>query len=325
MRRVGIIGGTGYVAGELLRCLVHHPEVEPGFVYSHSQPGKPVSGVHQDLQGELNLNFTDKIDPEVDVVFLCLGHGKSKEFIAGHTFNAHTRIIDLGNDFRLEADRHFLKKNFVYGLPELNGAVIPNATAIANPGCFATAIQLALLPLANARLLDGAVHIHATTGSTGAGASLSETSHFSWRNNNLSVYKAFSHQHLGEISESLQALQKAPVPELNFLPLRGNFTRGILATAYLDSPIAGQDLQLLYRDFYKNAPFTKVVDVPVHLKQVVNTNHCFLQVQKIGGKVLITSAIDNLLKGAAGQAIQNMNLMLGLDERTGLHFKANYF
>lgn len=325
MIKAGIIGGTGYAAGELLRCLVHHPEVEIDFVYSHSRPGEEVANIHQDLLPELQLAFTDQANPQVDVVFLCLGHEKSREFLSQHDFDSGTKIIDLSADFRLKKDASFQSRHFQYGLPELNTAAIQAAEAIANPGCFATAIQLALLPLAKENLLQHAVHITATTGATGAGAGFSETSHFSWRNNNLSVYKPFAHQHLGEIGESLQSLQPTPISKLNFIPQRGSFTRGIFATAYLDCPLSESELRDLYADFYKTAPFTKISAATLHLKQVVNTNYCLLQVQKVEEKVLLTSIIDNLLKGAAGQAIQNMNLMFGLDQSTGLRFKASYF
>lgn len=325
MIKCGIVGGTGYVAGELLRCLVHHPEVEIDFVYSHSQPGKVVSGVHQDMFFNNELVFTDQINPNVDVLFLCLGHGNSRKFLSENSFATHTRIIDLSNDFRMQADAQFEGKNFVYGLVELNKEKIQQAENIANPGCFATAIQLALLPLAKEHLLNDEVHIHAITGSTGAGQSLTETAHFSWRNNNLSIYKAFAHQHLGEITENVKALQNNFDHSLNFLPLRGDFTRGIFASMYTRCDLPEEALVTLFEEYYKDAAFTYLSKNAIHLKQVVNSNYCLLQVQKIDGKVLVTSIIDNLLKGAAGQAIQNMNLMFGLEESTGLNLKANYF
>lgn len=325
MIKVGIIGGTGYVAGELIRLLVNHPNVEIDFIYSHSQPGQAVASVHEDLFAYDELKFTDQVNPDVEVLFLCLGHGNSRKFLENHSFSANTKVIDLSNDFRLKADAQFLGNQYVYGLPELNKSKIEKAGYIANPGCFATAIQLALLPLAHAGLLQNEVHVNAITGSTGAGQSPSATTHFSWRNNNLSIYKAFSHQHLGEIGESLTSLQPDFDKALNFLPLRGDFTRGIFASAYTYADISEAELTALYQDFYKDAPFTRISENSINLKQVVNMNYCLLQVQKIDGKVLITSVIDNLLKGASGQAIQNMNLMFGLDETTGLNLKANYF
>ncbi len=325
MIKAGIVGGTGYVAGELLRSLVSHPGVEIDFIYSHSQPGQAVSAIHEDLFPFDDLKFTAQINPDVDVLFLCLGHGNSKKFLENNTFSFGTKIIDLSNDFRLQNDAEFLGNQYVYGLPELNKEQIASTAYIANPGCFATAIQLALLPLAKAGFLQNEVHINAITGSTGAGQSPSATTHFSWRNNNLSIYKAFNHQHLGEIGESLASLQPDFDKALNFLPLRGDFSRGIFASAYTNSEIPESELTALYKSYYKDAPFTKVSENAISLKQVINTNFCLLQVQKIEGKVLITSVIDNLQKGAAGQAIQNMNLMFGLAETTGLNFKANYF
>lgn len=325
MIKAGIIGGTGYVAGELIRLLVNHPNVEIDFIYSHSQPGQAVASVHEDLFAYDELKFTDQVNPAVEVLFLCLGHGNSKKFLENNSFSANTKVIDLSNDFRLKAYADFLGNQYVYGLPELNKSKIAQAGYIANPGCFATAIQLALLPLANAGLLQNEVHVNAVTGSTGAGQLPSATTHFSWRNNNLSIYKAFNHQHLGEIGESLTSLQPDFDKALNFLPLRGDFTRGIFASAYTNTDISEAELVTLYQDFYKDLPFTRISENSINLKQVVNTNYCLLQVQKIDGKVLITSVIDNLLKGASGQAIQNMNLMFGLDETTGLNLKANYF
>lgn len=321
MIQVGIIGSGGYVAGELIRCLVHHPKVSINFMYSNSQAGKKVDETHEDLFNHPELTFTNEINPEVDVVFLCLGHGNSNQFLKENSFSDATKIIDLSNDFRLKADAN----DFIYGLVELNKTAIKTAQKIANPGCFATAIQLGLLPLAKAGLLQNDVHVNAVTGSTGAGQSLSTTSHFSWRINNLSVYKPFNHQHLGEIGESVLSLQSGFDNDINFLPLRGDFTRGILATQYTKCNLSEQELIALYADFYKDAPFTFISEKIINLKQVVNTNNCLIQIQKINDKVLITSAIDNLLKGAAGQAIQNMNIMFGLKETTGIKFKANYF
>ncbi len=321
MIQVGIIGSGGYVAGELIRCIVHHPQVSIDFMYSNSQGGKKIAETHEDLYNHPELTFTNEINPEIDVVFLCLGHGNSAKFLNENSFSDTTKIIDLSNDFRLKADTN----GFVYGLVELNKTAIKTAQKIANPGCFATAIQLGLLPLAKAGLLQNDVHVNAITGSTGAGQSLSATSHFSWRNNNISVYKAFKHQHLGEIRESVVSLQNGFNSAINFLPIRGDFTRGILATLYTECDLSSEELITLYQDFYKEAEFTFISEKTVNLKQVVNTNNCLIRVQKIDGKVLVTSAIDNLLKGAAGQAIQNMNIMSGLEESTGITFKANYF
>ena len=324
MIKIGIVGGTGYVAGELLRCLVNHPEAEIDFVYSHSLPGAKISSVHGDLFFT-DLSFTSEVNENADVVFLSLGHGNSKHFLASHNFSADTKIIDLSNDFRLQADAVFNDRHFVYGLAEMNKKRIQSAHNIANPGCFATAIQLALLPLARAHQLNDEVHVHAVTGSTGAGQSLSETSHFSWRSHNLSVYKAFKHQHLGEISESIKCMQNGFDQGINFLPMRGDFPRGIFTSAYLKTGLSQEQVYNLFRDYYADAVFTKVTTEAIHLKQVVNTNFGLIGVQKIDDKVLVTTAIDNLLKGAAGQAIHNMNLMFGLAEDTGLRFKANYF
>ncbi|MBT9187413.1 N-acetyl-gamma-glutamyl-phosphate reductase [Zobellia russellii] len=324
MIKVGIIGGSGYTGGELIRILLHHPEAEIDFVYSTTRAGKKITTAHADLLGTTDMEFTGTINPNVAVVFLCLGHGNSSKFLQENDFSKDTKIIDLSNDFRLQADAVFEGRKFVYGLPELKKEEIKKADYIANPGCFATAIQLGLLPLAKANKLRQAVHINAVTGSTGAGVSPSATSHFSWRNNNVSWYKPFTHQHLGEINESLKSLQ-ANSGELFFLPNRGNFTRGILATAYTEYDGTLEEAIDLYKDFYADAQFTQVAEEPIHLKQIVNTNQCHIHLHKHENTLLITSAIDNLLKGASGQAVQNMNLIFGFEEGTGLNLKAGVF
>ncbi|MGX1931267.1 N-acetyl-gamma-glutamyl-phosphate reductase [Flagellimonas sp. 2504JD4-2] len=324
MIKVGIIGGSGYTGGELIRLLLNHPEAEIDFVFSTTRAGKPITAAHADLLGVTNLEFTGKVNSSVDVVFLCLGHGNSSKFLKENSFDPATKIVDLSNEFRLKADATFQGKTFVYGLPELQKESIEKADHIANPGCFATTIQLGLLPLAKAGLLQNQVHVNAVTGSTGAGVGLSSTSHFSWRNNNVSWYKPFTHQHLGEIGESLDSFGNE-TGKLFFLPNRGNFTRGILATSYTQFDGSSEDAEALYHDFYKDDVFTHVSDEPIHLKQVVNTNQCHVHLYKHEDTLLITSAIDNLLKGASGQAVQNMNLMFGLEETQGLQLKAGVF
>ena len=321
MIKTGIIGGAGYTAGELLRILLRHPQVEVDFIYSTSQPGKPIDRVHQDLFGETDLAFSNRINSEVDVVFLCLGHGNSIKFLKENSFSEETRIVDLSTDFRISAKDH----SFVYGLPEFRKEEIQNAKHIANPGCFATAISLAILPLAAENSISDEVHVNAVTGATGAGTSFSVTTHFSWRDNNFSAYKAFEHQHLEEINQSLRLLQKDREVDINFIPNRGNFSRGIHVTAYTRFSASLEEAQNIYRKYYGDAAFTFVTDEEVHLKQVVNTNKCLLRLQKFGDKLLITSVIDNLLKGASGQAVQNMNLMFDFPEKEGLNLKANYF
>ncbi len=325
MINVGIIGGSGYTAGELIRILMFHPEVKLDFVYSTTNAGKPLSVAHHDLMGDIEMNFTDTVNPDVNVVFLCLGHGKSISFLEENQFASHTKIIDLGNDFRLSADKYFNGKSFVYGLPELNKTSIKNANYIANPGCFATAIQLALLPLAANGMLSNDVHINATTGSTGAGVSPSETTHFSWRSNNMSHYKAFDHQHLGEINQSVNQLQAEYKDELIFVPNRGDFARGIFATLYTDVQESLEAVVAKYEAYYADQPFVTVTTTNINMKQVVQTNKCIISLMKKGNRILITSIIDNLVKGASGQAVQNMNLMFGLEETTGLKLKPSGF
>jgi N-acetyl-gamma-glutamyl-phosphate reductase len=326
--KIGIIGGAGYTGGELIRLLLNHPGVETSFIHSRSNAGKPVHTVHQDLIGETELKFTDNLSPVgdggIDVLFLCLGHGESKKFLAESKIADKVKVIDLANDFRLEAQSSIGNRQFVYGLPELNRDKIKAANNIANPGCFATAIQLGLLPLAKAGLLKD-VYTTGITGSTGAGQSLSSTSHFSWRANNIQAYKTLTHQHLGEIGESLIQLQPKNDIDLSFIPWRGDFTRGIFISSAFSCDLNLEELNVLYAGFYAGHPFTHISKEPIFLKQVVNTNKAVIQLEKAGSKLVVHSAIDNLLKGASGQAVQNMNLLFGLDETTGLKLKANYF
>ncbi|WP_410220941.1 N-acetyl-gamma-glutamyl-phosphate reductase [Pedobacter sp.] len=322
MIKAGIIGGAGYTGGEMLRILINHPQVELVFVNSSSNAGNLVSDVHTDLVGDTDLRFTDEIAQDIDVLFLCVGHGDARKFLEQTNINEKIKVIDLSQDFRLKHNSSIQNRYFVYGLPELNRAAIRSAQNIANPGCFATCIELGLLPLAKAGLLQAEVHINATTGSTGAGQSLSKTSHFSWRNNNLSAYKAFEHQHLNEIGESLNQLQGELNHALNFIPQRGDFTRGILAAMYIDSNLTEEEAYNLYEAYYAGHPFTHVSRKNIDLKQVVNTNKCLVHIEKHGNKLLVISIIDNLLKGASGQAVQNMNLLFGLEETAGLRLKA---
>lgn len=322
MIKAGIIGGAGYTAGELIRLLLNHPKAELVFVNSTSNAGNKLSDVHSGLLGETDMKFTDQIPYDrIDVLFFCTAHGDTLKFMGANTVPAHLKIIDLSTDYRHRREGN----DFVYGLPELNKEAIRKAGHIANPGCFATAIQLALLPLAKAGLLNSEVHISAITGSTGAGVKPSATSHFSWRENNISVYKAFDHQHLTEIRQSLEGLYPDFDEDINFIPVRGNFTRGIFASIYLAYDGTQHTARKLYEDYYKDSPFTVVTDRNPDLKQVVNTNKCVLYVEKHGNKLLILSCIDNLLKGASGQAVHNMNLMFGLDETEGLKLKSSGF
>ncbi|WEK19225.1 MAG: N-acetyl-gamma-glutamyl-phosphate reductase [Candidatus Pedobacter colombiensis] len=320
--KAGIVGGAGYTGGETLRILINHPSVEIKFVHSNSNAGNPVSAVHADLYGDTDLRFTNSLSSDIDVLFLCVGHGAAKEFLESNDINKAIKIIDLSQDFRLKANAG---TRWAYGLPELNREAIKESSFIANPGCFATCIQLGLLPLAAKGLLKSEIHINATTGSTGAGQSLSTTAHFSWRNNNLSVYKVFEHQHLNEIGESLKQLNKKFDQVINFIPQRGDFARGILAAMYLESDLTTEEAQRIYQDYYAAHPFTHVSKKNIDLKQVVNTNKALVHVEKHGAKLFIVSIIDNLLKGASGQAVQNMNLMFGLEETEGLRLKAVAF
>jgi N-acetyl-gamma-glutamyl-phosphate reductase len=324
MIKAGIVGGAGYTGGEMLRLLLRHPQVEIVFVHSKSQAGKLVYHTHTDLTGETELRFTDTLSNDVDVLFLCVGHGEATVFLAENHIPASIRIIDLSQDFRLKESNKNLEIPFVYGLPEFQRDAIKSAQRIANPGCFATAIQLALLPLASEGMLG---HVYATgiTGSTGAGQGLSASSHFSWRVNNIQAYKTLTHQHMGEVHQTLRQHNKNTEPQINFIPWRGDFARGIFVSLQMHNPESLESLQTLYERFYETHPFTHLSKEAIHLKQVVNTNKCLLQLEKEGDQLVIHAAIDNLLKGASGQAVQNMNLMFGLDEKVGLDLKASMF
>ena len=326
--KIGIIGGAGYTGGELIRILLNHPGVNIAMVHSRSNAGKLLEQVHQDLIGDTGICFTDQLesiaDGSIDILFLCLGHGESRKFITENNISAITRIIDLANDFRLTGSATIGDRTFIYGLPELNREQISTAANIANPGCFATAIQLGLLPLAKAGLLTD-IYTTGITGSTGAGQSLSTTSHFSWRANNIQAYKTLTHQHLGEIGESLLQLQPAEDVQVQFVPWRGDFTRGIFISSTLHCEWSIEELTKLYEDYYESHPFTKVSCDAIFLKQVVNTNKAVVQLEKAGSKLVVHSVIDNLVKGASGQAVQNMNLICGWPETTGLKLKASYF
>lgn len=322
--KIGIVGGAGYTGGELIRLLIHHPQAEIIFIHSKSNAGNPVSKVHADLLGDTDLKFTSEINDNIDVLFLCVGHGHAKKFLEEHKIADSIKIIDLSNDFRLTNNQKQGTRNFIYGLPELNKEKIKSAENIANPGCFATCIQLGLLPLAKAGLLNE-VYTTGVTGSTGAGQGLSETSHFSWRANNIQAYKTLTHQHLGEIGESLKQLQPQGDISVNFVPWRGDFTRGIFVSSQLNCDWSIEEVNSLYKEFYKDHPFTHLSQEMIFLKQVVNTNKCIIQLEKVGSKLVVHSITDNLLKGASGQAVQNMNLMFGLNETAGLELKANYF
>ena len=319
--RIGILGAAGYTGGELIRLLLNHPEAEIVFANSESNAGNLVSDVHEGLIGDTDLRFTDAMPFDaVDVVFFCFGHGKSEAFLKEHTIPANVKIIDLAQDFRIKGEH-----DYVYGLPELNKAEVAKAQHVANPGCFATCIQLALLPAAKMGLLTEDVVVNAITGSTGAGQKPAATTHFSWRSNNLSIYKAFKHQHVAEIRQSLTQTQGTLDASIDFIPYRGDFARGIFATSIIRTQAKEEDIIAAYKDFYKDAAFTHYSEKAIDLKQVVNTNKALVHVDVFEGKVLVTSAIDNLLKGAVGQAVQNMNIMFGIDETTGLKLKASAF
>ena len=325
--KIGIAGGAGYTGGELIRLLINHPNADIRFVNSKSNSGNKISQVHTDLAGDTDLTFSSELSNDIDVLFLCVGHGDAKKFLEENSIADHIRVIDLSQDFRLKKNAAFQSRNFVYGLPELCREEIRKAKNVANPGCFATSIQLGLLPLAKAGQLQP-VYATGITGSTGAGQGLTSSSHFSWRANNIQAYKTLSHQHLKEIIQSLEHFQPefAKLHEqLNFVPWRGDFTRGIFISSQLDCPMTHEELSSLYKNFYAGHPFVHISDEPIYLKQVVNTNKCIIQLEKVGSKLVVHSIIDNLLKGASGQALQNMNLMFGLEETAGLRLKANAF
>lgn len=322
MIKIGILGAAGYTGGELIRLLLNHPEAEIVFANSESNAGNLVADVHEGLLGDTNLRFTSEMPfDKVDVVFFCFGHGKSEQFLREHTIPAHVKIIDLAQDFRLAAPDN----DYVYGLPEMNRERIAAAQHVANPGCFATCIQLGLLPAAKLGIVKGDIAVNAITGSTGAGQKPGATTHFSWRNNNMSIYKAFCHQHVPEICQSLKQVQGELDAEIDFIPYRGDFARGIFATEVVKTDMPIEQIVEAYKAFYKDAPFTHYVDNAIDMKQVVNTNKALVHCDKFGNKLLITSTIDNLLKGAVGQAVQNMNIMFGVEETLGLRLKAGAF
>jgi len=322
--KVGIVGGAGYTGGELIRLLLHHPYTTISFVHSRSHADSLISSVHQDLAGETDLKFGSELNTEIDALFLCVGHGESRQFFEEFELNEKIKVIDLSQDFRLKETSRIDQREFVYGLPELNRELIKTANNVANPGCFATSIQLGLLPLAKAGLLTE-VYTTGITGSTGAGQSLSPTTHFSWRSNNIQAYKTLDHQHMGEIAESLVQLQPSFNGFISFIPWRGDFTRGIFISSQLKSALSINEANQLYHDYYSSHPFVHIDKNPVFLKQAVNTNKCLVQLEKVGNILVVHSTLDNLLKGASGQAIQNMNLMFGFDETVGLKLKASYF
>ena len=320
--KIGILGAAGYTGGELIRLLLNHPQAEIVFANSESNAGNPVADVHEGLYGDTELRFTDAMPlNEVDVLFFCFGHGKSRQFLSEHHVPGNVKIIDLAQDFRLKAEGN----DFVYGLPEINRAKIASAMHVANPGCFATCIQLGLLPAAKMGLLTEDISVNAITGSTGAGQKPGATTHFSWRTDNMSIYKPFTHQHVPEIRQSLEQTHGAPVGQIDFIPYRGNFARGIFATAVVRTEASIEQITEGYKAFYNDEPFTHYVDKPIDMKQAVNTNKCLVHCEKFGDKLLITSCIDNLLKGAVGQAVENMNIMFGVEETLGLRLKPSAF
>ena len=322
MIKIGIIGGAGYTAGELIRLLINHPEAEIVFINSASNAGNRVTDVHEGLYGETDLRFTDRLPlDDVDCLFFCTAHGDTRKFMDSHNLPEGLKVVDLSMDYRLKAEGN----DFIYGLPELNRRTICQSRHVANPGCFATCIQLGLLPLAKHLMLTSDISVNAITGSTGAGVKPGATSHFSWRNNNISVYKAFEHQHVPEIKQSLRQLQHSFNSEIDFIPYRGDFPRGIFATLVVKTQVSLEEIERIYEEYYARDSFVHIVKENIDLKQVVNTNKCLIHLEKHGGKLLVISCIDNLLKGASGQAVHNMNLMFNLEETVGLRLKPSAF
>ena len=321
MVRVGILGAAGYTGGELIRLLINHPQAEIVFANSESNAGNLICDVHEGLMGETDMRFTAEMPfGEVDVVFFCFGHGKSRAFLQEHTIPSHVRIIDLAQDFRIAGEH-----DYVYGLPETHRQEISTCMHLANPGCFATCIQLGLLPALKAGIINGDIHTNGITGSTGAGQKPGATTHFSWRNDNISIYKTFTHQHLHEINQTIHELQPQYDGQMFFIPQRGCFTRGIFVTSYARCNTPIEEVKAIYEDYYRDAAFTHVVSTSPDMKQVVNTNKALVYVERYADQLLMVSCIDNLLKGAVGQAVENMNLMFGLPEDTGLRLKASAF
>ena len=323
MKTVGIVGGSGYTGGELIRLIINHPKLDIKFIYSTQFYGNNICKIHKDLLGVTNLKFTNKVEKNIDILLLCADHGNSLNFLKKNKLLNKTKIIDLSNDFRIKKNNEFDNYKFIYGLPELNREKIKEAKAVANPGCFATAIQLSLIPLAKRNLIEKSVHVNATTGSTGAGMKNTDTTHFSWRNNNISWYKAFSHQHLSEISQTLEELNQKS--KIIFIPQRGNFTRGVFSTAYTEFTGDIKKAKNLFKEYYKDHPFTEISDEEISLKSVINTNKCHIHLYKHENILLITCVLDNLTKGASGQALQNLNLMMNWNENLGLELKASVY
>ena len=323
MKKIGIVGGSGFTGGELIRILLNHPKFKIKFIYSISQNGKNIHEIHPDLLGKTDIIFSDQITTDVDVLFMCLGHGKSRIFLDNYNFKSDTIIIDLSSDFRLINNNKYKSRNFLYSLPEFNREKIKQSKSIANPGCFATAIQIGLLPLMVNKLIKNDIHVNAITGSTGAGKMSSDTNNFNWRNNNLSIYKPFNHQHLNEIYQTLNILGNDS--KIYFVPYRGNFTRGIFTSIYIKLDHEIKDIEIIYKDFYKNHPFTFLSKNDINLKEVINTNNCHVKIQFHESLIHITTVLDNLLKGASGQAVQNLNIIYGYEESLGLNFKGSIY
>ncbi len=323
MKKIGILGGSGFTGGELIRILLNHPKFKIKFIYSLSQNGKNIHEIHPDLLGKTDIIFSDQITTDVDVLFLCLGHGKSRIFLDKYNFKSDTVIIDLSSDFRLINNNKYKSRNFLYSLPEFNREKIKESKSIANPGCFATAIQIGLLPLLVNNLIKNDIHVNAITGSTGAGKISSDTNNFNWRNNNVSIYKPFNHQHLNEIYQTLNILGNDS--KIYFVPYRGNFTRGIFTSIYMKLDHKIKDIEIIYKDFYKNHPFTFLSKNDINLKEVINTNNCHVKIEFHESIIHITTVLDNLLKGASGQAVQNLNIIYGYEESLGLNFKGSIY